>query len=77
MVSDSVRDYSRSWEAAFLCGVPWLGFVLGNIGVSLLRDAGFVIFPWIIMIPVITYLIATTVVNRLKFQRLSGKLSPV
>ena len=36
-------------KAFLIFWLPWLMFLLGNMGVSLLRDHGFQIFPWPIL----------------------------
>ena len=46
----AVRRYYRSPAAFFIIWLPWLAFCGGNIVVSLLRDAGFMIFPWPMLI---------------------------
>jgi hypothetical protein len=46
----AVHKYYRSPAAFFIIWFPWLAFCSGNIVVSLLRDAGFMIFPWPILI---------------------------
>ncbi len=41
------RGSCFQFPVAFLVSwFPWLMFSLGNIGVSILRDHGFEIFPW-------------------------------
>ncbi len=42
--------FNRSLANLLLCITPFLGFWFGNTCASLLRDQGYIIFPWIIMI---------------------------
>jgi len=42
----AVRNYHRSWMAFLLSWVPFLILVAGGTCCSLLRDAGYLIFPW-------------------------------
>ena len=45
-----LASYYRSPTSFLVSWLPWLLFGLGNIGVSLLRDHGVMIFPWPILI---------------------------
>ena len=74
MASDVVRGYSRSSVAFLICWLPWLAMILGSIGVSLLRDAGFVIFPWVILLPGALFVAGWLLAARLKFLRLCRSL---
>lgn len=75
LASDAVRGYSRSLVAFLICWLSWLAMILGSIGVSLIRDAGFVIFPWVILLPSVLFVAAALFATRLKFQRLSRSLA--
>jgi hypothetical protein len=74
VASDLIRRYSRSPVAFLICWLPWLGMMSGSIGVSLIRDAGFVIVPWAILLPTVLFVLGTLIAARLKFLRLSRSL---
>ena len=54
----------------------WLAMIVGSIGVSLIRDAGFVIFPWAVLLPGVLFIAGSLLAVRLKFRKLSRSLSP-
>jgi hypothetical protein len=42
--------FDRDLMNFFLCIIPFLGLWFGNTCASLLRDQGYIVFPWIIML---------------------------
>ena len=76
VASDAIRVYSRSLVAFLICWLPWLAMILGSVGVSLIRDAGYLIVPWAILLPSVLFVAGALFAARLKFQRLSRSLSP-
>jgi len=73
--SDAIRGYSRSLVAFLICWLPWLAMIVGSIGVSLIRDAGYMIVPWAMLLPGVLFIAASLFAARLKSQRLSRSLS--
>ncbi len=45
-----LRRFHFSWPVFLLGCLPMLMIVMGNVGCSLLRDAGYLIFPWPVML---------------------------
>ena len=74
VASDAIHGYSCSLVAFLICWLPWLAMIVGSIGVSLIRDAGFVIFPWAMLLPGVLFIAGALLAARLKLRRLSRDL---
>jgi len=75
LASDAVRTFYHTPVAFIICWLPWLGYLSGNIAISLLRDAGIKIVPWPILINSSLLAVWFLIAARLKFQRLTRTIS--
>src|SRR5687768_5504088 len=73
--SSVIQRYYCSPSAFFISWLPWFAFSAGSIVVSLLRDAGFQIFPWPILANCGLFSVWLLIAGRLKLHRVSQILS--
>jgi hypothetical protein len=62
--------FDRSLVNCFLCIIPFLGMWFGNTCTSLLRDRGYIVFPWIIMLGPSLLVILMVACERIRSQML-------
>jgi len=67
----TVRKFHRSVMAFALTWLPFLVLVLGNTCCSLLRDAGYLIFPWPLLSVSLLFGLALWVVQRVRLRLIS------
>jgi hypothetical protein len=66
-----VRRFHRSLLAFILTWLPFLVLVLGNMCCSLLRDAGYLIFPWPLLSVSLLFGLALWVAQRIRLHLIS------
>ena len=70
-----IRKFYWSVPSLILAWLPFLIMSLGNVGCSLLRDAGYQIFPWPLLSVSLLFGIAMGACNFLR-ERMIKKLAP-
>jgi hypothetical protein len=70
------RKFHRSLFALFCSWIPMALLVLGNTACSLIRDAGYVIFPWWILTPTLLWGLASFLTYSIRLRRLRKLLFP-
>ncbi len=70
-LDSAVRKFHRSVVAFILTWLPFLVLVLGNTCVSLLRDAGYLIFPWPLLTVCLLFGLAVWAAQRVRLRLIS------